>query len=162
MVVAREAGGGTDPPGRSIGCDSSTTVCFTILCRHIEIMLAVVIGFCGTVCRHRPHEWTQHPGLGIDVPRLHPHAVTRSGQQVSVGKNGEPVLLTLLCDNTAIGIMPLRFHMNVVPPRVVGDMNDAMVESDKQVSCRGPTMSEGHAPCRPLFPAIGVVITEKF
>src|SRR6185436_20876856 len=140
MVVAREAGGGTDPPGRSIRSNRRTTVRFTILCRHIEIMLAVVIGFGGTVCRHRPHKGTQHPGLGIDIPRLHPHAVTRSGQQVSVGKNGEPVLLTLLCDNMAIGIMPLRLHMDVVSPRVVGDMNDAMVESDKQVSCGGPTM----------------------
>ena len=71
-------------------------------------------------------------------------------------------MIALFCDNSAIRIMPLRFHMDVVPPRVVGNMNDAMIESNEQVPCRGSTMSEYHAPCRRFFPAVDRGVAKKF
>src|SRR6476646_5124181 len=125
-------------------------------------MLAVVVRFGGTIGRQSPHVGTPYPGLGIGIPGLPSHTVSRSGQHISVWKDGKSVLVALLGHDPAIRIMPLRLYMDVVPPRVVGDMNDAMIESDEQVPCRGPAMSEHHAPRRCFFPAIDRRVAEKF
>jgi hypothetical protein len=91
--------------------------------------------FSGIVGRRRaerrkaPNEAFIDPSSGIGIPGLGADAVCSGCEEVSVGKEREPILIAHTLHFSTVGIMPQRLHMRVITPGVVKDVNDTVVEA---------------------------------
>src|SRR6476620_4407664 len=161
MVVAREACQWTDPPGRSVGCDCCTPVVFAIAFGDDEVVFALVVGGGRSKGRKSPHKRLIHPGSWIRIPPLSADSICTGRQNVSIGKEGQAILIAHFLDFSAVVGMPGGLDMSVIAKYVVKDMVESVIEPDEQMSRPRAAMSKNHPPDGAFFPAVGTYIADE-
>lgn len=108
-----------------------------------------------------PYEATDHLGSRVRIKWLGADAIGSGGEEITVWKHSQAVLLSHPLDGPPVLIVPICLNVRVVAEDIIEHVCHAVVEADEEMACGRTVMPEDHAPHGPFLPTIGIIVAAE-